>query len=225
MKTQIRKIVMSFGADLCGFANIDRFENTPVGYNPKDIYANCKSVISYAVALPKGLAKVNPRLIYGHYNSMSCQTAEFIAFQSAKKIESEFNCVVVPIPSDSPYEYWDKDNMEGKGLLSMKHAAVLAGLGSIGKSSLFLTKQFGNMVTLGAMLTDLDLASDELSENLCNDKCHKCMDVCPVTSINNGIVTQKMCRENTYGTTARGFDTVDCNKCRVSCPLNNAYIS
>ncbi len=222
MKEQIRKIVLSTGADLCGFANIERFDNAPVGYHPTDIYPKCKSVISYGIALPKGLTKVDSRLIYGHYNSISCPEVDLIGFRSAKKIEAEFNCVVVPMPCDAPYEYWDKDNMEGRGLLSMKNIAVLAGLGSIGKSSLFLTKQYGNMVTLGAMLTDLEISSDEISKNICIDKCHKCIDVCPVKAINNdGTVNQKRCRENAYGKTARGFDTVDCNKCRVSCPRNN----
>ncbi len=222
MKEQIRKIVLSFGADICGFANIEPFENAPEGYNPKDIYANCNSVISYAIALPKGLTKVNPRLVYGHYNSISCPEVDLIAFKAAKEIEKQFNCIVVPVPCDAPYEYWDNDKMEGRGLLSMKHIAELSGLGAIGKSSLLLTKQYGSMVTLGAMLTDLDISSDQISEKVCIDKCHTCIDACPVKAIENGTVNQKLCRENTYGKTSRGFDTVDCNKCRVSCPLNNS---
>ncbi len=221
MKDIIRKIILSSGADLCGFANIERFDDTSSGYNPKDIYADCKTVISFAVALPKGLIKVNPRLIYGHYNNLSCSELDRITFEAAKKIETEMKCTVVPLPCDAPYEYWDADRLEGKGLLSMKQIAVAAGLGSIGKSSLLLTKQFGNMVTLGAMLTNLDVDSDELSKNLCIAKCHKCVDACPVKAIKDGVVNQKLCRENTYGKTARGFETVDCNSCRSSCPLND----
>lgn len=220
VKEQIREIVLSYGADLCGFANIDRFDNAPSGFKPTDIYCNCKSVISYAVALPQGLTKINPRLIYGHFNNMSCPEADIIAFKSSKKIEDNFRCIAIPIPCDSPYEYWDAENMEGRGLLSMKHMAVQAGLGSIGKSSLFLNKQYGNMITLGALLTNLDLPSDPLSERLCIDSCHRCIDACPVKAIKNGKVNQKSCRENTYGKTKRGFDTVNCNKCRVLCPLN-----
>lgn len=64
MKEQIREMVLSCGADLCGIANIDRFDDFPTGFKPTDIDCECKSVISFAVALPKGLSKVNPRLIY-----------------------------------------------------------------------------------------------------------------------------------------------------------------
>ena len=35
----------------------------------------------------------------------------------------------------------------------------------------------------------------------------------------DGSVDQKRCRINTYGKTARGFDTVDCNNCRTVCPM------
>ena len=37
-------------------------------------------------------------------------------------------------------------------------------------------------------------------------------------------VTQKKCRQNTYGNTARGFDTVDCNKCRRECPMRDGLL-
>lgn len=72
----------------------------------------------------------------------------------------------VPLPADSPYEYWDAEQMEGRGLLSMKHAAVLAGLGTLGKSTLLLNEAYGNLLTLGAILTEFDLASDPPEESI-----------------------------------------------------------
>ena len=220
MKEQIRAIVLAYGADLCGFASIDRFNNAPSGFSPCDIYSDCKTVISFAIALPQGLIKINPRLIYGHFNYMSCSEIDNIAFKSSKKIEKLFNCFAIPIPCDSPYEYWDTSKREGRGLLSMKHAAVQAGLGSLGKNTLFISKHYGNMVILGAILTNLTLPSDMVSENICITNCNKCAESCPVQAIANGTVNQKLCRENTYNKTERGFDTVDCNKCRVVCPIN-----
>lgn len=222
MKEDIRNIVLSHGADVCGFAHIDRFENAPDGYSPTDLYADCRSVISFALALPQGLAKVDPRLIYGHYNFISCPEIDRIAFKSAKEIEKHCRCVAVPLPCDGPYEYWDSGNMEGRGLVSMKHIAVQAGLGSLGKSSLFLSKQYGALMTLGAILTNLDLPSDALTESLCIPNCRKCVDACPVHAIQNGAVNQKLCRNHTYGKTERGFNTVDCNACRIVCPMNPA---
>jgi epoxyqueuosine reductase QueG len=218
-KEQIRNLILSLGADVCGFARIDRFENAPAGYKPTDIFTDCRSVISFGIALPKGIAKVNPRLIYGHYNDLSCAEVDRIALHAGRKIEEEHQCTAIPMPADSPYEYWDEEKMEGRGLLSMKYTAVAAGLGSIGKNTLLLNRQYGNRLTIGAILTDLNLPSDPLSESICIEKCRKCTDNCPVGAIDNGVVNQKLCRNHTYGKTKRGFDTVDCNKCRTVCPM------
>lgn len=220
MKEQIRKIIISYGADLCGFADISRFTGTPPGYSPCDIYPGCKSAISFAVALPRGLSKAESRLIYGHFNYLSCHETDIITFKSAKEIEKNFNCTAIPVPCDNPYEYWDSERSEGRGLISMKHTAVQAGLGSLGKNTMLITRQYGNMVTLGVILTDLEIPPDTLSENLCIKNCQKCIEACPVNAIENGMVNQKACRANTYGKNARGFDTVDCNRCRTVCPLN-----
>jgi len=220
MKENIRKYVFSIGGDLCGFASIDCFEDAPKGFSPKNIWDKCKSVISFAIALPKGVFQVGPRLIYAHYNQMSCLQTDEISFRTAKYLERTYNCKAIPIPCDSPYEYWDAGNMEGRGLLSMKHIAVKAGLGSIGKNSLFACSEYGNAVTLGCVLSDLELASDDIVQNLCIDGCNRCVELCPASAIRDGFVNQKKCREHTYGKTARGFDTVDCNVCRTVCPLN-----
>ncbi|MDR1172070.1 MAG: hypothetical protein LBL24_06430, partial [Bacteroidales bacterium] len=69
MKEQIRNLIMSLGTDVCGFACIDRFADAPQGYSPTDIFPDCRSVISFGIALPGGLAKVPSRLIYGYYNT------------------------------------------------------------------------------------------------------------------------------------------------------------
>ena len=41
----------------------------------------------------------------------------------------------------------------------------------------------------------------------------------PSQALDGQYANQKKCRTNTYGTNARGFDIVNCNKCRVVCPM------
>lgn len=219
MENKIKQAIISYGADVCGIANIDRFSDSPKGFSPTDIFKECKSVITFGIALPKGLTKIEPRLIYGHFNYDICHEVDKIALSSAKLIEREFSGIAVPVPCDSPYEYWDEENMCGKGLISMKHAAVLSGIGTLGKNTLLLNPQYGNLLTIGAILTNLNLKSDELCENICIEKCTRCIDNCPTSAISDNHVNQKLCRLNTYGKTNRGFDTVDCNKCRIVCPM------
>ena len=218
MEDLIKQLVLSCGADVCGIGHIRRFEDAPKGFSPIDIYKDCKSVIAFGMALPKGLTYVESRLIYGHYNTFVCSEVDRISLKAAKLLEKECSATAIPLPCDSPYEYWEKDTLTGKGMLSMKHAAVLSGLGVLGKNSLLINPQYGNLLTIGVILTDLELQSDELCQEICLESCMKCVLACPVHAIEEGTVNQKLCRQHTYGKTERGFDTVDCNTCRVVCP-------
>ena len=214
---QIKGSILNKGADLCGIAGIDRFADTPIGFHPSDIYKECKSVVVFAQRMPKSLAYINPRIVYNHANNISKNAVDTITYESAISIE-QLDCVAVPLPCDGPYDYWEKDSLKGKGLISMRHAAVLAGLGSLGKNTLLINKLYGNFLTLGAILTNLELQSDPLSEELCMENCRLCLDNCPVKALDGKTTNQKLCRPNTYTTNDRGFDVVNCNKCRTICP-------
>ena len=56
MKEDIRDCILDLGADVCGFAQAERFAESPKGFSHIDIWQECKSVISVGVALPKGHA-------------------------------------------------------------------------------------------------------------------------------------------------------------------------
>lgn len=219
METYIKETAYRYGADVCGIGSIDRFANAPAGYSPLDLFDRCKSVIAVGIALPEGLYEIAPRLLYGHFNAEICTILDNLEVKLAKEIEKKYRCLAVPIPCDAPNEYWDPERMTAKGLISMKHTAVLCGLGSIGKSSLLINSEYGNRLTVGAVLTDLELKPDALQPDLCIPGCRKCIESCPAQAIKDSSVDQKRCRLNTYRKTARGFDTVDCNKCRTVCPM------
>jgi len=63
-----------------------------------------------------------------------------------------------------------------------KTAANMAGLGFIGKSALFVSKDFGPRVRLVTVLTDMELESGEMMTPQCGD-CHACVDACPCGAI------------------------------------------
>lgn len=218
MKEELREKVLELGANICGFADVKRFENAPKGFHPCDIFLDCKTVISFGIALPKGLYEANSPLIYSHYNNFACPQVDRIAFETAAFIETTYHGTAVPLPCDAPYDYWDEEKMEGRGLLSMKHVAYLSGIGTLGKNTLLLNRTYGNRLILGCVLTDLDMESDEFADTICHEHCALCIQSCPVGAISDRGVDQKLCRRNSYGKTKRGFDTVECNRCRTVCP-------
>jgi len=72
-----------------------------------------------------------------------------------------------------------------RGPLSLAHAAVEAGLGTLGLNLMLLTPEFGPRVILGAVLTSCDLEPDRpLTEPLCaGERCGRCLVACPADAI------------------------------------------
>ena len=77
----------------------------------------------------------------------------------------------------------NKDGWNYKGRYSHKKAATLSGLGTIGKSSMFLHKEYGAKVRLGTIFTDCVFdESDVKPVSICGS-CRKCVDACPSGAI------------------------------------------
>lgn len=217
MEQKIKDTLLGLGADVCGIAGVDKFAEAPEGFHPTDIYKDCKSVVVYALGLPKGLTKVSPRIVYQHLNGISRNQLDYIGIAGGMALEA-LGGVAVPLPCDGPYDYWDSEKMEGRGILSMRHAALLAGVGCMGKNTLIINKKFGSMINIGAILTNLDLHSDPPHENICIENCRLCLDACPPKALDGTTVNQKLCRQTAYSTNARGWEICECNRCRILCP-------
>ena len=53
-KEQIRNYAKQIGADLCGFASMDRFEGAPKQMDPRYIFPDAKTCIVLAFRIPRG---------------------------------------------------------------------------------------------------------------------------------------------------------------------------
>ena len=216
---KIKDISLSVGAEKCGIASIDRFKNTPDGFHPVDIYERCKSVIVFLIQMPPDIILAANPVPYSHTAHMIYSKLDNIALDICKAIQSTDNNAV-PIPSDVPFLYWDEANRHGKGILSLRHTGFLAGLGILGRNNLLINPDLGNMVYIGAVLTDMELESDPLIENLsCPPKCRLCLDSCPQKALDGFTVNQKLCREFSSINNVREFSLYACNECRKICIL------
>jgi epoxyqueuosine reductase len=213
----IKKIVAKLGADLCGIASVDRFKGAPNGFHPKDVYEDAKSIIVFAKRLPASPLKAKTRVPYTFVTEMILGELYRISFDLTCRLEDE-GMAAIPVPS-VPYDYWDEENKIGKGILSLKHAGYLAGLGVFGKNTLLYNSKYGNMITLGAVLVDRELQSDPVAGYaLCKDSCTLCIDKCPKKALDGTGVNQKLCREYAEIYNSRGFFIYDCSACKSVCP-------
>lgn len=214
----IKQLAYQLGADVCGIANIERFQYAPKGFHPTDILSGAKSVIVFGKQFPKGTFISTSTAPYTLVRNLLIQEIDKLALTLACKIE-ENGSVSVPIPSSEPYEFWDSSKRHGRGIISLKHSAELAGIGSIGKNTLLINEKFGNRLWLGGVITDLELEPDQLTENYCLKNCRICIDTCPQTALNEITIDQKKCREICFSSTEGGGWLIACNLCRTQCPL------
>ena len=217
MEAKIKNLFLALGAVECGIAGIERFTDAPVDFHPRDIFPGCNSVIVFLVKLPFSLSGIDPGTVYTQANNMSLAELDRISFSGANLLDN-MGYLSLPLPADGPYDYWDAQHLEGKGILSLRHAAQAAGLGSIGKNHLLLNKKYGSFVSIGAVLTSCSLISDQPSTEICLPDCRLCLDNCPTQALVGQSTDQARCRPHTYTKNARGFDLCVCNTCRTICP-------
>jgi epoxyqueuosine reductase len=120
-----------------------------------------------------------------------------------------------------------------RGGVFLKDAAVLAGLGVIGKNNLLLTPQFGPRVRLRAMLVEVEVEPPEAVGFDPCAKCHMpCRHACPREAFARGSYHRPPCGEQmkhdeanrisvsgTDGDVAQLLCVPYCRACELACPV------
>jgi epoxyqueuosine reductase QueG len=214
---EVKQRARELGAALCGIASAGGFGDAPAGFRPSDIMKECESVIVLAVRFPVSALTSTPAA-YTFARNQVCAQLDSITFQLAVELEGMGKCAIA-IPSAEPYEYWDETRQHGRGIMSLKHAAVLAGLGKIGKNTLLVNDQFGNMLWLGMLLVNEKLDLDpSAAYEACIPNCRICLDACPVGALDGTTIDQAKCRSISGKCTDGGGFIYSCNLCRKICP-------
>ena len=214
---RVKEVMISLGADLCGIASIDRFGDAPEGYHPSDVFPACKSVISFGCRFPIGTLLCNSHTPYTLVRNTITPKMDMIALNFCVEMERH-GIVCVPIQTNG--SEWDAKTNRWRSIISQKHAAQAAGLGTIGRHSLLITPEFGSMVWLGAVLCSEEFEADELKEPICNN-CNHCVEACPVGALDNSEVNQQVCWDYAFGDDEeKQVWSISCHKCRDVCPYN-----
>ena len=72
-------------------------------------------------------------------------------------------------------------------MFSHKYAASLSGLGSVGKSGLFISNKFGPRVRLGTILTNAEFPVENAVPECQCGECRECVKSCPAQAISGEI--------------------------------------
>lgn len=174
--------------DLLGVARIDETSTELIRNSAAALLPGAASVIVFGKEIYRELvALIAPSnevgaaepaaLLKPHYNYLNGRLNRAIYFVSDMLRKEGFRTLPLP-PVDCP-----TDQRTLVAVFSYKHAAVAAGLGTIGRNGLLVTREFGPRVRLACLLTDAPLEATPLpGENFCRD-CKACIRACPAGSL------------------------------------------
>jgi epoxyqueuosine reductase QueG len=166
--------------DLIGIAEAEKILVSPPQRDPASVLPGAKSVIVYGLALFSGIFD-SPIIRVAFYNTFTVdRQLEEAGYQIARFIEGKgYKAVIVP---PAPLEM----SRETRGLvadLSLRQAAVTAGLGVWGRNRLVVTPQWGPRVRLGGIISDAPLEGDRaMDKELCGE-CNVCIENCPAAAL------------------------------------------
>jgi len=186
----IKAKARALGADLVGIADGAALEAHPPDpqnpQRPSDITElDGARVIVLAKRLSRGVARIaawNDR--HKYYNDeLALTRLEEASLELVYWLEDNgYPAIIVPPTHSDPWSYEDDKPRKHLGtLLSLPHAAVEAGLGTLGLNLQLLTPEYGPRVVLTAVLCSVDVTCDtRMSEALClGPSCARCLKVCP----------------------------------------------
>ena len=172
----IREYAGTFPVDDIGFASADEY-SSPRSPDLRSIFPDISSIVVMAYRELSTCTSdnmqiaMNGRLDLMEY-SRSCN------YKLANFIESRLSGRAMTVPVSYPLPM-TKETQGAVADVSMRHAAVAAGLAEFGRNNCVLHPRLGSRVIFTAVLTDLDLPpAKERVTGVCDD-CGLCVDACP----------------------------------------------
>lgn len=245
MRENLKKTISDFlkpQVTAWGFSAVERFADAPAAHHPRRVCRDAETVIVFGITVPQGMLRspdYNLYALHRSYHSAYMRIDE-ISLALCNYIESQGKYLAVPIPSYAPMVF---HQLEPWGIMSLKHAAVNAGLGRFGRSGQVYHPQYGALLRLGAVVTDAVIAADPLlAPEPCPPGCSACSKVCPAKAFDaDGNFHKMTCLGHTikhaiYPLTLHseaglkkieriintaGYNYwIDCDECLKVCPLN-----
>jgi len=217
LKQKVRESTLTWGANLVGFASIDAFSE----YEPPN-----QPTFNFHIGTPKTVIVIGIHMVDPTLDLWLRPVAWTQELRPSRNFADEilrgiaYRC---SLALEREYHYKTKPATYEPGLF-LKEAAVLAGLGIIGRNNLLITKQFGPRVRLRAIITEAPLEPDTRQDyDPCQDCPGPCLKNCPVNAL-TPTYTHDKCLDHCLKTQRPIPDTSSvahlwCEECVLACPV------
>ncbi len=180
--SDVKAKARELGADLVGIADGAALDTSHI----TDLDGG--RIIVLAKRLSEGVARIrqwddrhkyyNDELTLTHLEETSLDLVYWLE-------DCGYPAIIVPPTHVDPTRYRDDPGEHIEPLLSLTHAAVAAGLGTLGLNLQLLTPEHGPRVLLTAVLCSVDVECDRpMTEALCRGpSCGRCLKTCPADAV------------------------------------------
>jgi len=175
---QVKEKARELGADLVGIADGKNIDTSHITEHDGG------RVIVLATRVQAGSSRIpkwNDRNKY-YNDELSLTFLEEVSLELVYWLEDAgYPAIIVPPTHVDPWRYDGDPKKHRQTLISLPHAAVQAGLGTLGLNLQLLTPQYGPRVLLTAVLCSVDVECDRpMTEALClGPECGRCLKACP----------------------------------------------
>jgi epoxyqueuosine reductase len=181
IKEEIKNYAEEMGVDDIGFASVQNYKS-PNFIPLKELFPKAKTIIVLAFQQIDNCESGNDQFASVGIKIVT-EFSHSCTYKLARFIKKQFKAHVMAVPGAGPVNI-DKKTGLPSGYVSLRHAALAAGLGNFGRNNLIIHPEMGSKVVFTAVVTDLDIEPDKpIKEKICID-CDICVNQCPVKALN-----------------------------------------
>lgn len=189
MTDRVRSFLLNLGVDDVGVASVDDYRS-PASPPVEALFPGARSLIVMAYRELSACDSPSPQLAMNARLDLMTFSRS-VCYQAARFVEADLGARVMTIPVSYPLDVGDP-RKAGVAEVSLRHAAVAAGLGAFGLHNLVVHPRLGTRVLFTALLTDLELASDPpVAEHPCTG-CGLCVQACPAGALDQPGKTDRL---------------------------------
>ncbi len=225
LKKDIAAIAVKYGLEVVGYLGLDAGATIPDGEMSllKGVKWEDREVDMSKIKNPLELMPSAKTMIIFGKRLLDDRFGQDVYYRISGEYSASVEMMALDIAALKAIERLKKGGYRGEEYTSyyIKAWAVLAGLGWIGRSRMFVSKEHGPRLRLRGILTDADLGEpcEVLGDDRCGD-CEECMKACPVGAIARDEVDRKKCGAcplNHRRITAYAYSY--CTACTSACPF------
>jgi len=180
ISSSIKKYCREAGADLVGFAPVERWETdgvVPADFHPQQLWKPARTVIVMGMGMPLPIVETTPSVLHMElYNTVN-RRLDTLAYDTVRHLNRLGQAAT----------FFSRDGYSSLKALrrwpgaAFGHvmAAKYAGLGTIGLSHCLLVPEYGPRVRFVSVFTGAALTADPLPEKEFCIKCGACAACCP----------------------------------------------